>query len=121
MGVSADAERRKRTMTSPLLITQRQEARLILAVARVPEHGREGLLKYLCYGVPPGHFLMAVLANDLTEACGRADDSNRVALAEYISVLHNHAPSESWGSREKVRAWIEQGMELRRAAREATA
>lgn len=108
-------------MNSPLLITPRQEARLIIEVARVPEHCREGLLNYLRYGLPPGHFLMAVLANDLTEACGRADDSNRVALADYISVLYNHAPSESWGSREKVRAWIDQGMELRRAAREATA
>lgn len=94
------------------------DARLTQEIARIPEQCRDGLLDYLRYGVPPGHFLLAILTNDLAAACARADDANQRALYDYIYVLYNDAPSEAWGSVDKVKAWITRGMELRRAVRE---
>jgi len=72
------------------------------------------LLNYALYGVPPGSFLQAVLSNDLVEACNRADHQNQRALYDYVYVLYNAMPSAAWGSPEKVRAWIDAGIDLRR-------
>lgn len=104
------------TRDLPRLIPPDMDEALEQHVARVPEHCREGLLAYLRYGVPPGHFLLAVLSNDLAEACGRADEANQRALYDYIFVLYNYAPGNAWGSLAKVQAWIARGMEVRRAA-----
>lgn len=97
------------------LVPPDMDARLEQDVSRLPEHCRQGLLDYLRYGVPPGHFLTAVLSNDLTEACSRADEPNRRALYDYVYVLYNDAPCEAWGSPDKVRAWIDRGIERARA------
>ena len=88
---------------------------LSIALARIPEHCRSGLLDYLRYGQPPGHFLRAVLSNDLKEACARADDENQRALYDYIYLLCNYASAAAWGSPEKVEQWIARGEELRKA------
>lgn len=64
------------------------------------------LKAYVDHGRQPGDFLLAVLSNDLTAACGRADVSNRRLLPEYIEFLYNYAPSNSWGSPAKVIAWL---------------
>lgn len=65
----------------------------------------EPLKIWIEYGHMPGDFLRAVLENDLSEACGRADLFNRRKLYEYVVWLYNEAPSKCWGSREKVKAW----------------
>lgn len=75
----------------------------------VPEDMRESLCAHLCIGRPVGHFLTAVLSNNLYEAAGRADPLNAVALADYAKVLYNDAPPDSFGSPEKVTAWRAQG------------
>lgn len=49
---------------------------------------------------------MAVLSNDLKEACGRADSFNRRILFEIVVWLYNNAPITCWGSPEKVDAWL---------------
>ena len=98
----------------PSLVPPDMDKRLDLSVLRVPEHCRRGLLDYLRYGVPPGHFLQAVLSNDLREACSRADEINRRALYDYVFVLYNDAPGAAWGSPDKVKAWINAGMERAR-------
>jgi hypothetical protein len=59
-------------------------------------------------------FLLAVLSNDLEAAVMRADDVNRPMLATYIDVLVNYAPATAFGSRENVRAWMDDGARLRR-------
>lgn len=66
----------------------------------------DGLCRYIESGVPTGSFLRAVLENDLREACWRADATNRLLLWEFVCWLHNHAPRDCWGSREKVDAWL---------------
>lgn len=98
-------------MTS--MVPPDMDKRLDIAVTRLPQYMREGLLAYLRTGRPPGHFLLAVLSNDLAEACARADEENRRALYDYIFVLVNTAPSAAWGSPERVAAWVEQGRALR--------
>ena len=51
--------------------------------------------------------MLAVLCNDLTLACGRDDTINAAAMAEWARWLWNEAPSQCWGSRTKVEAWID--------------
>lgn len=72
----------------------------------VPLHAHDGLVLYLMHGLRPGHFLMAVLENDLLEAVIRADDENVVALHRYVKFLFNVAPSVAWGSPGEVAEWI---------------
>ena len=67
----------------------------------------DGLERYIEHGVPPGHFLTKVLENDLLGACERADSTNRRILFEFVFWLVNYAPSECWGSPEKVDAWLD--------------
>jgi hypothetical protein len=105
-------------ITLPRLIPPDMDAKLEQYIGMIPEHCRQGLLDYLRYGVPPGHFLQAVLSNDLAEACGRADSTNQRALFEYVFVLYNYAPGAAWGSPEKVKAWIQRGLDVRREAAE---
>ena len=76
-----------------------------LAEHGIPEQMHDGLVLYLLHGVRPGHFLTAVLSNDLLEACKRGDAPNQAALANYIGFLYHHAPLDAWGSPETVNAW----------------
>ena len=78
-----------------------------LAESGIPEHMHGGMLLYLLHGIPPGSFMTAVLMNDLREACSRADDTNKVALWNYVAFLYNYAPSSAWGSKERVIEWVD--------------
>lgn len=75
---------------------------------RLPEHIRDGLENYIEHHRAVGHFLTAVLSNDLLEACARADQTNRYRLFDIVDWLYNEAPSVCWGSPEKVGAWLKQ-------------
>lgn len=76
----------------------------------IPEHCRESVRQYMEWHVPVGRFLMAVFANDLMDALGRADHINEEALPNYGKFLYNHAPPASWGSPEKVKEWVAKGV-----------
>lgn len=69
-------------------------------------HQIEALERYVKDRIEPGSFLMAVLSNNLKEACGRADMYNRRRIFEYCEWLYNKAPSACWGSPERVEAWL---------------
>lgn len=58
----------------------------------IPEHMRGGMLRWILYGIPPGHFLQAVISNDLFGAFSRADDVNAARVQEYCIFLQNYAP-----------------------------
>ena len=79
-----------------------------LAESKVPEHPRDGLVRYFSSGILPGGFLQAVLCNNLPQAMARHAGSPAHA-AYTIGVLHGflfeYAPPSSWGTREKVLAW----------------
>jgi poly-D-alanine transfer protein DltD len=73
----------------------------------LPKHMRDGAHLYIEHGVEPGGFLRAVLSNQLVEAFGRADETNRVAMFGWAMWLYNECPRDAWGSPAKVDAWIE--------------
>lgn len=66
----------------------------------------EALRRYIEDGYPTNHFLRAVLENDLMEALARADDANFEALEAYCAWLKTFAPAASYGSQDRVTAWI---------------
>jgi hypothetical protein len=102
-------------VTAQTLLPPDMDADIEKHVGLIPSHMADGLLLYLRFGVAPGHFLQAVLSNDLAEACGRADEVNRRALYNYVFLLHNFAPSTAWGSPAAFNAWLERGRALRAA------
>lgn len=85
---------------------QRYEFISSLGSEKIPERMCEAINRYLVYHIEPGHFLRAVLENDLLKACQRADEENLRILHVYIGYLYNHAPSLAWGSPEAVEKWL---------------
>jgi hypothetical protein len=73
----------------------------------VPERMRGGVRRYIENGIPPGHFLTAVICNDLREACSRADEENRVLLFDYVKFFYCYAPGECWGHPDRFYAWVQ--------------
>ncbi|KKN74368.1 hypothetical protein LCGC14_0391690 [marine sediment metagenome] len=86
----------------------------------IPAHMHEGITAYVETGRPMGHFLTAVLSNDLREAAARADDENTLALAGWVKFLYNYVPSECWGSLEAMARWREYHAERREATPDAS-
>jgi len=72
----------------------------------IPEYMRASAIGYLTGTAPyAGGFLTALLENDLCGAVLRADPRNTACLDEWVRFLINHAPSNAWGSPDKVRDW----------------
>lgn len=67
----------------------------------------DAILRYIDDRIEPGGFLTAVICNDLREAVGRADDGNLANLPAFVAYFYNEAPSNCWGSKEKMDAWLE--------------
>jgi hypothetical protein len=78
-------------------------------LAILPDHMVAGMVRYLVWGIPPGSFLGAVLSGDLFGALRRADGTNMNALPAYGRFLINYAPSGSYGSPDRVAAWLREG------------
>lgn len=74
--------------------------------SKIPKRTIEALDRYVHSRIVPGHFLIAVLTNNLFEAMDRADKENRDALYEIIRYVWNELPLACWGSKEKMDAWI---------------
>lgn len=85
----------------------------------IPGLMMESLKRYIEYGIPTGHFLRAVLENDLNMAVARADQPNALLLATYVCWLANEAPAACWGSPQKVLNWIEEKRQERRRREDA--
>lgn len=69
----------------------------------IPAHLRPGLLSYFTDYAPPSGFLQAMLANDLHYALKKHDGMS--SLDDLIDLFLHIAPSQSWGSWEKVWKW----------------
>lgn len=67
---------------------------------------KESLARYIEHRIPCGGFLMAVLRNDLVDACGRADSINKHRIYDIVAYCYNSIPGISWGSPEKVNSWL---------------
>lgn len=74
----------------------------------IPSHMHSAIENYILHGFSPGGFLTAVLANDLMEAVGRADQINQQSLVGWCRFIYNHTPSTSHGSYEAVEKWLAQ-------------
>lgn len=56
-------------------------------------------------GHPSGHFVTAVLENDLFEACARADPDSAAQLSAIVGYIYNCVPPRAYGSREQITSW----------------
>lgn len=72
----------------------------------VPEHLRDALVRYVNDHDEVGHFLTAVLENNLRGAIQFGDIEAIAGLPAIVRWLFNRAPSGCWGSREAMAAWI---------------
>ena len=72
----------------------------------IPDRMRGGIARYIEQGIPPGSFLQAVITNDLRRAVEQADDENLMNLPAYMAYFYHEAPSDCWGSPEKMKAWL---------------
>ncbi len=73
----------------------------------IPAYMLDAVNRYIHKGDRPGDFLTVVICNNLREAIARADDHNTANLPAYVAFFHNEAPSQCWGSRVKMQAWME--------------
>ena len=92
-------------------MTEHQIRNIRMNGVGIPEHMIGAVLGYFNDHVEPGDFIVALLANDFMEACRRADVKNLEALQAWAAFLYNEAPANSYGSPEKVKAWIEASKE----------
>ncbi len=67
----------------------------------------EGINRYVLRHQPVGHFLTAVLTNDLRSAVGRADPDNQLLIHDIVGYCYNEIPGCCQGSAEKYKAWVE--------------
>ena len=81
--------------------------------SRLPANHAETLHLYIECGYQPGSGFNAILENDL-RAVVMVDADTLSMLPQIYEWLVNHAPSQCWGSREKVRDWMRERREERR-------
>ena len=83
------------------------EAKAALKTCGIPERMHGGIIRFYENGIPPGHFLSAVIDNDLKEAMGRADSENRNLIWNYVQWFYNWAPGGTWGRDGSVERWCD--------------
>ena len=74
-------------------------------ITMLPRHMRAHVLAWIERAVPPGHFLSAVIRNNLALSYAHADPQNKEALQAYSQYFFNYAPSDCWGSDEAFEYW----------------
>jgi len=89
--------------------------------SELPETLQGGMKRYVEHGIKAGHFLTAVLSNDLVGAVSYADDTNIHNIPTIVKWLYNEVPQGCWGSSDKVTEWIwKQGLGLTKNEGEKT-
>jgi len=72
----------------------------------IPDRTKQTIDDYVKHGWNPGGFVTAVLANDLMNSFGRADEENQVAMLSIVKYVYNNTPMSCHGSYEAVNAWL---------------
>lgn len=72
----------------------------------IPETTLEAARLYITKGIVPGHFLTAVIENNLLGSIMYADDANLEALSRIVSFFYDQAPHNCWRSRDNMNKWI---------------
>ena len=70
------------------------------------EEAKESLTAYVRKDYPMEHFLRAVLAHDLFEAVGRADESSMANLKSIVGFIYSNLPGNCHGSYQHVSKWM---------------
>ena len=78
----------------------------------IPEYMEGGIKLYITKGIPPGSFLTAIICNDLIGAIAQADDVNIHNIPAFVAWFYNEAPTNCWGSKEKMIKWINKFREI---------
>lgn len=68
---------------------------------------KETIDAYVETGRPTGSFIQCVLENDLAGAIGRADLEAMDNLRHIVAYLYNEVPGGCWGSKQRVKEWLE--------------
>ena len=71
----------------------------------LPERYRASMQMFIEHGTNPGHFLSAVLSNNLFDAITMADKQSQEDLIPIVRWLFANAPSACFGSDKKVIMW----------------
>ena len=71
----------------------------------IPEHILEAIKRYVVQGIRPGHFLSAVICNNLKGACCHADSNSQRNLCLIVRYFYNMVPGCCWGSEARFEAW----------------
>ena len=72
----------------------------------IPQRFIGSLKRYSEAKIPCGHFLTAILENDLLDTINRADEDAIKIIPELVKYVYNELPMECWGSPEKVKSWL---------------
>lgn len=72
----------------------------------IPQSIVNAVILYATTRTRCGGFVMAVLANDLSEAVRRADQDSQQALPSIIQMLSAHILAAAWGSDDLVKEWL---------------
>lgn len=78
----------------------------LAAFSALPDYMHRAVRQYVVERRAPGHFLTALISNNLSETIARADDHNIKALRDWVRLFYNYTPTICWGSQAKFEAWI---------------
>ncbi len=73
----------------------------------IPEPMHHAVHAWVELGRRPGHFLTAVLENNLAQAVSHADEQNQAAIVGWVRFVYNYLPSGCWGSPAIMDQWAE--------------
>lgn len=83
-----------------------EKARQHAEYSRIPESILRSIYGYIEYRQATGHFLNAILTNNLYEAIARADKESLAALREIVVFVHMEVRADAYGSADKVQSWL---------------
>ncbi len=84
-----------------------EDAKIRQDFSQIRQNIVEGINRFVLLHERKGHFITAVLSNDMREAFARADEENIRTMFQIVSYCHNEIPGVCWGSPEKVKAWLD--------------
>jgi hypothetical protein len=92
---------------------------------KIPPPVLHAIQRYVATGAGTGHFVDAVMRNDLFDAVARADAESLAAFREIIWYVYNQLDDRCWGPKHvksaEVEAWREKqgtvGMEMAQEAK----
>lgn len=85
---------------------------------KLPDHMLDAVENYVLHGLMPGHFLQAVLTNDLKTAVCHADSMNLKRICEWVYFVINYVPADCQGSEGRFKEWLQAGGLLERNKKE---